>query len=177
MQTATIHLAKKLVLPAKISNIRIQELIAKGVHQKIAALDFSMIKMKLQEQDEGLDWDLNQCESAELEYKRYLTMCLKFGKGIVPNKIMDQFWHFHILDTRAYVQHCDEVFGHYMHHYPYFGMRGDEDATDLKTSFYSCQDMYQSLFNEPMARDEHTDCWHDCENRCWHACPSMSPDN
>lgn len=160
-----------LVLAEPISIERISHLInSAGIDTKIAAIDLEMVKTKLQDADEGLGWSVEQCESAEIEYKRYLNLCLVFGKGIVPNKIMDNMWHYHILDTRAYVKDCDNVFGHYLHHYPYFGMRGEEDAQNLKNSFDETKIKYEQMFNEPMVRDEHMKCWNDCQNRCWHKC-------
>ncbi len=139
----------------------------------IAALDFSMIKMKLQEPEEGEDWTPEQCESAEVEYKRYLQLCKTYGPGIVPNKIMDTFWHYHILDTRAYHTDCDLIFGGYLHHYPYFGMRGEQDATDLEQGFILTKQRYLETFGEEMSRkDQAMKCWHDCQNRCWNACQS-----
>jgi hypothetical protein len=161
----------KLVLPDSISPERISYLIhTKSIDPKIAAVNLEMVKMKLQDAEEGLGWSIEQCEDAEVEYKRYLNLCLLYGKGIVPNKIMDSMWHFHILDTRAYVNDCEAVFGHYLHHYPYFGMRGEEDAQNLKDSFGETKVKYEQAFNEPMVRDEQMKCWHDCENRCWHKC-------
>jgi len=143
----------------------------KGIDKEIAALDFGMIKLKLQEPDEGEDWTADQCESAELEYKRYLHLCKIFGPGIVPNRIMDIFWHYHILDTRAYHSNCDLVFGGYLHHYPYFGMRGEQDSLDLQEAFFVTKQRYLETFREEMSReDQEMKCWHDCQNRCWHAC-------
>lgn len=81
---------------------------------------------------------------------------------------MGKFWHYHILDTRAYHKDCDTVFGHYLHHFPYFGMRGEHDAIDLKNAFLAPKEKYRETFGEEIARNEHTVCWHDCENRCWH---------
>jgi hypothetical protein len=160
-----------LIYPDPISVERVSYLInQKGIDPVIANLDLEMVKMKLREPEEGENWTHDQCDSAEVEYKRYLHLCKKFGKGIVPNKIMDKFWHYHILDTRAYHKDCDTVFGHYLHHFPYFGMRGEQDAIDLKNSFLQTKEKYLETFGEEIARDEHTDCWHDCENRCWHAC-------
>lgn len=161
-----------LIYPDPISVERVSYLInQKGIDPVIANLDLEMVKMKLREPEEGENWTHEQCDSAEVEYKRYLHLCKKFGKGIVPNKIMDKFWHYHILDTRAYHKDCDTVFGHYLHHFPYFGMRGEQDAIDLKNSFYQTKDRYIETFGEEMAReDNEMKCWHDCENRCWHAC-------
>jgi len=131
-----------------------------------------MIKMKLKETEEGEGWTHEKCDSAEVEYKRYLHLCLIFGKGIVPNKIMDKFWHYHILDTIAYHKDCDNVFGHYVHHFPYFGMRGEQDKIDLDNSFLKTKELYLQTFGEPISREEQTDCWHDCSNRCWNECKS-----
>lgn len=173
MNTNVIHEATKLVFPDPISKERVSFLInIKAIDPVVAEIDLEMVKMKLRENDEGLGWSEEQCDSAEVEYKRYWNLCLQYGKGIVPNKIMDQMWHYHILDTKAYHKDSEKVFGGYMHHYPYFGMRGEEDAADLKNSFERTKDLYLELFDEEMAREEHNDCWHDCENRCWHACPS-----
>lgn len=160
-----------LIYPNPISVERISYLMnTKGIAPEIAELDLEMVKMKLREAEEGENWTYEQCNSAEIEYKRYLHLCMVYGKGIVPNKIMDKFWHYHILDTRAYHKDCDKVFGHYLHHFPYFGMRGDEDALNLKNTFLQTKERYLTTFGEDISREEHTDCWHDCENRCWHAC-------
>lgn len=160
-----------LIYPNPISPERVSYLInQKQVDPAIANLDLEMVKMKLREPEEGENWTHEQCDSAELEYKRYLQLCKKYGKGIVPNKIMDTFWHYHILDTRAYHTDCNTIFGHYLHHFPYFGMRGEQDALDLKNAFLQTKEKYRDTFGEEIARDSHTDCWHDCENRCWHAC-------
>ena len=74
-----------------------------GIHPLVQQLDFSRLKHKLMHNDEGEPWSFEQCESAEREYKRYLTLIkLNPRKQIVPTKQMDKFWHQHILDTRAY---------------------------------------------------------------------------
>ncbi|EAY29877.1 glycine-rich domain-containing protein [Microscilla marina] len=85
---------------------------------------------------------------------------------------MDQMWHYHILDTLAYHQDCEKVFGGYMHHYPYFGMRGSQDAQNLADVFEKTKDLYLELFDEEMVREDQNKCWHDCQNRCWQACSS-----
>lgn len=144
-----------------------------GIEPKIAEIDLEMVKMKLCDVDEGQGWSFKQCESAEIEYKRFLHLNMKYKKAvIVPNKIMDTIWHYHILDTRAYHKDSEKIFGGYFHHFPYFGMRGEQDARDLEKAFYATKELYEKEFGEPMVRDEHSDCWHDCQGRCWHACSS-----
>lgn len=161
-----------LVLRAPITPERISQLInIHGIASEIASIDLEMVKMKMQETDEGAGWTDEQCESGEIEYKRFLHLNKLFPKAsIVPNKIMDTVWHFHILDTRAYCKDSERVFGGYFHHFPYFGMRGDEDQNNLISSFENTKQLYRETFGESMVRDAHSDCWHDCESRCWHAC-------
>lgn len=167
--------ANGFVLPESISAARIEELVGRGVDLAVAAIDRSMVKMKLQDEDEGKGWTPAECEDAELEYKRYLTLNRRYeDRAIVPTKQIDTIWHYHILDTRAYHRDCERVFGEYFHHFPYFGMRGEKDEENLKASFFETVELYETEFGEAMLRNEEvaTDCWHDCKGRCWHACKS-----
>ena len=154
-----------LEIPAPISPKRISLLESRGIDRRIAKIDLEMVKMKLRESKEGIDWTNEQVEAAEIEYKRYLTLCLRYpypAHSVVPNKIMDTMWHYHILDTRAYIKDCDHVFGHYFHHFPYFGLRGEEDATNLIKAFEQTKRFYESMFGERIDHAVAGDCWHDC---------------
>ena len=166
-----------LTMPDPISKGRVTFLQSKGIDEDIAQLDLEMVKMKIGESEEGVGWNNEQVEDAEIEYKRYLMLCRKYPHpehSIVPNKVMDTMWHYHILDTKAYVRDSDMVFGGYFHHYPYFGLRGEDDEKQLKSSFEQTKTYYETLFGEPMARGGESDCWHDCENRCWNECKKVS---
>ena len=166
-----------LVMPDPISKDRVTFLQSKGIDEDIAQLDLEMVKMKIGEPEEGVSWNNEQVEDAEIEYKRYLMLCRKYPHpkySIVPNKIMDTMWHYHILDTKAYVRDSDRVFGGYFHHYPYFGLRGEDDEKELESSFEKTKTYYETLFGEPMARGGPSDCWNDCQNKCWNACKKVS---
>ena len=41
---------------------------------------------------------------------------------------MDAFWHQHILDTVAYQRDTVQIFGYFLHHFPYFGIWAAKDA-------------------------------------------------
>jgi hypothetical protein len=162
-----------LTVPEPISKDRISFLVGKRIDIDIASIDLEMVKMKLSEPKEGIGWTRDQVEEAEIEYKRYLHLTRHYPYptySIVPNKIMDTIWHYHILDTKAYHIDCDKVFGHYVHHYPYFGLRGEADAKDLHDAFLKTKEYYLQSFGEDLARNKEADCWHDCEDRCWHEC-------
>lgn len=169
----TIPMSTTLVTPNSITNERISFLMSKKIDFDIATIDLEMVKMKLTEPKEGIGWTRDQVEDAEIEYKRYLHLTRHYPHptySIVPNKIMDTMWHYHILDTRAYHEDCERVFGKYLHHFPYFGLRGEEDEKNLKLQFVKTKEYYLQSFGESMTRENEADCWHDCENRCWHAC-------
>lgn len=165
-------------IPSPISTDRVAFLIKKGIDRDIAKTDLEMVKIKLAQPKEGVGWNKEQCEDAEIEYKRYLMLCRKFPHpyyAIVPNKIMDTMWHYHILDTRAYCSDCEKLFGGYFHHFPYFGMRGDEDEKQLELSFEETKTLYEKTFGESLVRGsvDKSDCWHDCQGRCHNECKNV----
>jgi hypothetical protein len=117
--------------------------------QQINSLDLSMVKRKLMDREEGQGWTQETADRAEKRYRRFLGMVYCDWNGsIVPTKDIDTVWHQHILDTRAYAEDCERVFGEFLHHFPYFGMRGDEDARNLTASFERTKMLYAELFDE-----------------------------
>ncbi len=66
----------------------------------------------------------------------------------MPDKELDSFWHAHILDTMKYADDCEQIFGHFLHHFPYFGLRGEEDAQHLQDAFAETKRLYQAEFGE-----------------------------
>ncbi|WP_161632598.1 glycine-rich domain-containing protein [Candidatus Synechococcus spongiarum] len=106
--------------------------------------------------EEGYGWTFTFADRVSREYRRFLVLCLEHRKDskylIVPSKLVDKFWHLHILDTRKYIEDCQYCFGSMLHHFPYFGMRGDEDAVNLREAWLETLALYQSAFDvEPPA--------------------------
>src|SRR5262249_49602408 len=94
----------------------------------IQALDLDPIKLKLMDPEEGQGWSREYVDRVEIAYRRFLTLLVKFpDETIAPTKDVDKFWHGHILDTMKYAEDCERVFGYFLHHFPYFGMRGERD--------------------------------------------------
>jgi hypothetical protein len=117
----------------------------------IEALDLDPIKLKLMDAEEGQGWSRDYVEQMALAYKRYLTLLVKFPEEeIAPTKDVDKFWHAHILDTLKYADDCQSVFGHFLHHFPYFGMRGEQDAANLRTAADNMHRIYEREFGEPI---------------------------
>ncbi|MBM4111559.1 MAG: hypothetical protein FJ254_09440 [Phycisphaerae bacterium] len=97
-------------------------------------IDFSPIKRKLMDERHGSGWSRQKADDAEYLYRCFLALQVAYDQTvnrIVPPTIVDEFWHQHILDTRKYAADCEVLFGKYLHHFPYFGMRGPEDERAL----------------------------------------------
>ncbi|OGB26666.1 MAG: hypothetical protein A3I66_03750 [Burkholderiales bacterium RIFCSPLOWO2_02_FULL_57_36] len=113
----------------------------------IFALNLDSIKMKLMDKTEGHGWTCRQADQNELEYRRFLVLLAKYpGQSLAPPTEVDKFWHGHILDTMKYAEDCDNVFGCFMHHFPYFGMHGEEDAANLVSAFMNMQRLHDREF-------------------------------
>ena len=94
------------------------------------------IKFTLVSREEGPGWTVEKTKLIEMWYRRFLTLVKIYpNQTIVPTKDIDTFWHYHILDTRKYMDDCDKVFGSYFHHFPYFGSRGEEDKANFDNHF------------------------------------------
>ncbi len=120
--------------------------------ERVAQLDFSMLRRKLVEED---GWTDETCDEAEGLYRKYLALCMRYPNvKLSPSGPVDAFWHAHILDTQQYAADCADLFGEFMHHYPYFGMRGPEDKADLERAFADTIDLYIRHFGvDPAAGD------------------------
>lgn len=94
-------------------------------------------------------WTLERAEKAVENYKRYIAITKALGGvQLVPNADIDEIWHMHILDTRAYMKDCNELFGEYLHHFPYFGMLGEENRQQWLAAQAESEALWQEMFSE-----------------------------
>jgi hypothetical protein len=113
----------------------------------IAEMDLGPVKAKLMDPIEGLGWSREKCNENDLIYRRFLYLNAKFSdRSIVPTREIDQFWHAHILDTRKYEVDCNLIFGRFFHHFPYFGMRGEDDRRELDVAFSDTKALFKEEF-------------------------------
>jgi hypothetical protein len=128
-----------------------------GVRDYIGSLDFSLLKWSLENPALPYEtpWPVERTEFVEPLYRRWLFMrrCYE-GELLPPSVDIDGFWHVHILDTYAYTEHCDKIFGYYFHHFPYFGTRGPVDEQALQEAFAHTQLRYFEQFGEPLYQYE-----------------------
>ncbi|MOA22943.1 hypothetical protein D3C78_1435410 [compost metagenome] len=118
-------------------------------------MDFSLIKKKITTPDPLLcrTWSIVEAEIGIQYYKNFLFLNKKYlpSHPIIPPLLeVDEIWHHHILDTRQYYIDSMAIFGYYLHHYPYFGARGDEDLQHLNIAFEESQKLYELEFGSRM---------------------------
>jgi hypothetical protein len=126
---------------------RIADLAA--VYDYISDMDFSAVKEMLTSPGLASDSPIEEIHAdfCELHYKRWLFLRRKYeGQLLPPTRDIDILWHAHILDTYRYHEDCELVFGYYFHHYPYFGVRGDEDAANFNRAFKQMAVLYKEEF-------------------------------
>lgn len=119
----------------------------------IAALDLEPIKVKLMHEESGEGWTLERANVVEFEYRRFLFLMKKYPhEQTAPLVDVDTFWHYHILDTVKYHADCDAVFGHYLHHFPYIGLRGEDDEAAHIRVGQRMKELYEDTFGEDYVR-------------------------
>ncbi|MFJ3522541.1 glycine-rich domain-containing protein [Pseudomonas sp. NPDC090203] len=129
-----------------IFSLNAPQLAANGLVLSVSLLDFTRLKHKYTKSSEAemsaSEWDL-----AEMEYRRFLSLKSFYPSvALVPSKMVDALWHAHILDTRAYREDCQQVFGRFIDHYPYFGIYGHDDYQELKNAFAQTVALYEKHY-------------------------------
>jgi hypothetical protein len=83
------------------------------------------------EEEGGYGWSVQDALEISELYRAFLFLCLVYpSTQILPTREVDEFWHLHILDTRAYERDCQNIFGRILHHFPYAGLPGSSHASE-----------------------------------------------
>ncbi len=136
--------------PYKITSKRIKDL--EGVRRYIDKIDFTMAKKKLCSSEEGdPGWSAKKANFVEKQYKNWLFLRRKYENELMPpDSEIDEFWHAHLLDTFAYHRDTSAIFGHYFHHFPYFGMGGKADYARLQRAFQNTLKRHREEYSEEL---------------------------
>lgn len=117
-----------------------------AVKARIADLDLEPIKFKLVKE---YNYSREDVDTLDKWYRRFLFLTFKHkSRPIVVSEAIDTFWHQHILDTHKYAEDCEMVFGEFLHHFPYFGLRGDEDQRALRAAYQKTLELMREEFGE-----------------------------
>lgn len=119
----------------------------------IAALDLDPIKVKLMHKESGEGWSRDYADAVEFEYRRFLYLMKKFPhEQAAPLFDVDVFWHYHILDTLKYAEDCQAVFGYFLHHFPYVGLRAEEAPEVHHQVGERMRELYEDTYGEAYIR-------------------------
>lgn len=119
------------------------------IKKYIDSIDFTQVIDKMVNYN---GWMKEDAEKTCLQYRRFLYLnrkyCFKKVEALPPSEDIDEFWHSHILDTKAYMKDCQAIFGQYLHHYPYFGIDDKSDKGALYLAFEKTKALYFQEFGE-----------------------------
>jgi hypothetical protein len=111
-------------------------------------LDLEPIVYKLTHPDPGEQaLSLAEADQAVALYRCFLKLCVLYpGAAIVPTRQLDHVWHAHMLDTAKYRADCDRVFGRFLDHFPYAGLRGEADRRAWADDFAATRRLFHDHF-------------------------------
>jgi hypothetical protein len=128
-------------------------MISETTSNILPELDLELIKKKLMHAESGESWSAARAAAVEIEYRRFLHLMKAFpDEQAGPSVDVDTFWHYHILDTAKYAADCALVFGYFLHHYPYIGLRGEGDDEVHRRSGERMRELYEQTFGESYDR-------------------------
>lgn len=140
--------------------------------QLIDELDLEPVAFKLVHPEPGeTSMTIEEADALITKYRRFLKLCVMYPEqSIVPSKEIDEVWHLHVLDTAMYAADCDAIFGYLLHHFPYFGLRGEADLDMLHMKAAETRELYMRHFDEDMyegsTNDPKPSCTGDCSPSC-----------
>lgn len=118
--------------------------------ERLAQLDLEPIIYKLVKPEEGEGWTLQKADTIAELYRVFLLLNYLYPQqSIVPTKDIDEVWHKHILDTGKYRDDCQYLFGYFLDHFPYFGIRSEEDAIALENAFAKTKLLFARHYKAP----------------------------
>src|SRR5580658_6317536 len=101
-------------------------LASSAVLAEVDLLDLEPVVFKLVRPDpEERGLTLAEADQDIGLYRCFLKLCVLYpGVSVVPTRAIDRVWHAHMLDTAKYRADCQLVFGRFLDHFPYAGLRG-----------------------------------------------------
>jgi hypothetical protein len=136
---------------------------AQTFEENLEQLDLEPIAFQLMHSGEA-EWTHQRTMQAIAQYRQFLYLIYLYpNRSLVPTQECDRVWHHHILDTMKYAQDCQMLFGYFLHHFPYFGLRGEGDRQNLHVAFEQTQTLFQEHFGVDDAMTEESVKFADCQ--------------
>lgn len=122
---------------------------------RVDALDLEPIVFKLTRPEVGEEQlTIARADHDVALYRCFLKLrAMRPGESIVPTRAIDRVWHTHMLDTAKYRADCQFVFGRFLDHFPYAGLRGTEDEVAWLAGFARTCQLFRELFGIEVGSD------------------------
>lgn len=145
-------------------------------YARFSSLNLTVVANRIRTEQPAMDHQ-TIAEGAE-EYRKFLFLAsLLHGSsdanvGLAPSKIVDEFWHAHVLFTRKYFKDCDEFLGRYLHHSPELTPGPESKSAD---AYKNTLDFYSEVFQTapPPAiwpKQDVNQCAANCNTQCTTQC-------
>jgi len=126
-----------------------------NIAQSVKDLDLERIAWKVKNNSHNLEINDEEIGMAINQYRKYLTLKIRYpGVNLVPTEDIDLIWHTHILDTENYASDCENLFGRFLHHKPYFGEFSDESQDEMSLFYDQTSDLWEKEFGEKLEQPE-----------------------
>jgi len=122
-----------------------------AVRDYINRIDLTTVKtnLTLPPSRGGHSWTAERADTAAAKYKKWLFLQRKYEDVLMsPGHEVDTVWHFHILDTRAYIRDTARIFGRYLHHHPYVGIM--EGLASVAAVFEQTRRLFRAEYGEEL---------------------------
>jgi hypothetical protein len=116
--------------------------------QAIDDFDYSRVVAKTRKEleEKGKVVDDDFLRGGIWALKQYYAVALLDPKNMhAVSAVVDPFWHSHIIDTRAYVRFCQDVFGQYVHHAP-LDEADPRQMQEIDALYRYTHGIYQEMF-------------------------------
>jgi len=134
---------------------------------EIQNLNLEPIQYKMMDEEEGEGWSKAKTFEIAFQYRNFLILKVLYPKKTIsPTRDIDKMWHYHILDTSKYMLDCQNIFGNYLHHFPYLGMRGEKDRVALTVCFEDTKQLFLHHFGVEMGSDNDLVATSTCNTYC-----------
>jgi hypothetical protein len=118
--------------------------------QKARSLDLGSLAYQLMYARSGPFWTRSQAAAAIARYLGFLYLISEYPSfQLVPTPEIDQVWHHHLLDTEKYAADCQQLFGQFVHHFPYLGTGDEAD----RRAWYQAYALTLVLFRKHFGSD------------------------
>lgn len=126
-----------------------------NIPQSVKSLDLQRISWKVKNSSHKPEMSDEEIKMAINRYRKFLTLKIRYPKvNLVPTEDIDLVWHTHILDTENYAADCENLFGRFLHHKPYFGEFSEESQDDMGNFYNETSDLWEKEFGEKLVKPE-----------------------